>query len=125
MQWVRERFDLFGRPFFVPTGYVMPQRHVDDIYRVRNEMDFRRCPSCALIRHICLMREADQVDVIPGIHSNSSLVLHAPIPPNVQRVRVATARVCLFCKRHQLQEARERLPRKIGYKSSPLRKKQQ
>lgn len=59
IQHIRTHHDLFGRPFFVPSGYSMPEPHRDDLKRLTQLI---RCVSCARMRHSSLFRPPNPYD---------------------------------------------------------------
>ena len=103
IQHIRTHHDLFGRPFFAPSGYSLPEAHRDDLRRLA---ELTRCVSCARMRHSSLFRPPNSYDSsLPRPLAYDCLVpctlrLTKPIPRNAPRSPTFQP-VCTFC-RHEL-----------------------
>lgn len=103
MAYVREHHDLFGRPFFLPSGFSMPACHADDLDRLSR---LRRCPSCAAMRHPSLLAPFEDAEVFTCLYSHSTWQLEAPISSESPRASIPIVSICRFCRRGQRSRRR-------------------
>ena len=99
VQAVRANFDCFGRDFFVPPGFSMPNLHRDDSKRLA---DLHRCYSCASMRHASMLFPIYGANVPVDLAAlPPQFRLLAPLPRDAPRAETASQAfsVCVFCRR--------------------------
>ena len=108
---VRSTHDLFGREFFMPSGFVMPSPQTDDL---RCLSQLTRCPACASMHHPCMFSMHRGANVVRSLLHSAPLPLRAPIPRDAERVTIHSSKsvaICVFCRRSQRRAQPEPRPR--------------
>ena len=96
IQHVRTYHDLFGRPFYTPPGYTLPQPHPADLARLA---ELERCVSCARMRHGSLFGMSNMLGATGFVCLAARPArISTSVPRSAQRSPTHRP-ICVFCRR--------------------------